>query len=79
MRRRALGPALSDKWPWMPRVAARHAGVMSQITTLTLVRQQLDELAYFRLDSNLGPELGETYRVLCDQERELLSKQVAGS
>ena len=79
MRRRALGPVLSDKWPWMPPRRARHAGVMSQITTLTLVRQQLDELAYFRLDSNLGPELGETYRALCDQERELLSKQVAGS
>jgi hypothetical protein len=48
---------------------------MSGIVTLTLVRQQLDELAYSRLDSNLGPELGETYRALCDQERELLTKQ----
>jgi hypothetical protein len=48
---------------------------MSGIVTLTLVRQQLDELAYSRLDSNLGPELGETYRTLCDQERELLTKQ----
>jgi hypothetical protein len=54
---------------------ARHAGDMSGIVTLTLVRQQLDELAYSRLDSNLGPELGETYRALCDQERELLTKQ----
>jgi hypothetical protein len=58
---------------------ARHARDMSGTVTLTLVRQQLDELAYFRLDSNLGPELGETYRALCDQERELLSKQVTGS
>jgi len=58
---------------------AKHAGDMSEITTLTLVRQQLDELAYFRLESNLGPELGETYRALCDQERELLTKRVTGS
>jgi hypothetical protein len=58
---------------------AWHDGDMRAITTLTLVRQQLDELAYFRLDSNLGPELGETYRALCDEERELLTRQVTGS
>jgi hypothetical protein len=61
------------------RGRAKHAGHMSEITTLTLVRQQLDELAYFRLESDLGPALGETYRVLCDQERELLTKQVTAS
>jgi hypothetical protein len=54
----------------------KHAGDMSQITTLTLVRQQLDELAYFRLESDLGQELGAAYRALCDQERELLTRQV---
>ena len=58
---------------------ASHAGDMSQISSLTLVRQQLDELAYFRLDSKLDQGLGETYRALCDQERELLIRQVTGS
>ncbi len=58
---------------------AGHAEDMSEMMTLTLVRQQLDELAYFRLDSNLGPDLGETYRALCVQEHELLTKQVNSS
>lgn len=49
-------------------------GDMGEITALALVRQQLEELAFLRLRSGLGPELEETYRALCDQERELLTK-----
>jgi hypothetical protein len=52
---------------------------MSEITTLTLVRQQLEELAFLRLRSELGAELEETYRALCVQERELLAKNGTGS
>jgi hypothetical protein len=50
---------------------------MSEITTLRLVRQQLDELDFFRLARELGPEMRETYQALCDQERELLTNRGA--
>jgi hypothetical protein len=46
---------------------------MGKVLTLKLVRQQLDELAFFRLAGDLGPELGQTYISLCDQERVLLT------
>jgi hypothetical protein len=52
---------------------------MTEILALAVVRQQLDELAYLRMGSKLGPELGQTYQALCDQEREILTRQANGS